>query len=52
MLAVAKSAELDENGHVFNDGAKRANQPGEIDKEILLLEGVEENLEIISELYG
>jgi hypothetical protein len=47
-FGVAKGAELDEDGHVFDHGAQGANQPGEVDKQVLFFLRVEEDLRMLA----
>ena len=47
MLAI--HVELDEDDGVLGDGAQGTNQPGKVRQEVLLLGGVEQNLEKVSE---
>lgn len=44
LLAVTEDAELHEDGGVFDHGAKRSDEPGEVDEKVFFLDGVEENL--------
>lgn len=43
MFAASESAELEEDDHVFDNGAQRTDKPGEIGEEVLPFEGVKEN---------
>jgi hypothetical protein len=51
-FGVAKGAELDEDGYVFDHGAQGANQPGEVDEQVLFLLGVEEDLRMLAKIFA
>jgi hypothetical protein len=42
---------LDEDGYVFDHGAQGADQPGQVDEQVLLLLGVEEDLRDVSSKF-
>jgi hypothetical protein len=41
---------LDEDGYVFDHGTQGANQPGEVDEQVLFLLGVEEDLRMLAKI--
>ena len=50
MLGIGIQLELNEDNHVFSDGAKRTNEPGKIGHYVFALYGMAKNAETVCEV--